>query len=169
MAAQGEKMEETRAETRTTGGKESEPARERAEERPKEERRARGERREHRLRDLARRILADRDRGEREHPDPDGVDEGGRDLQDTAREAVLSLLETGDRAKTEFMRLLAREVRSYLTELRVGEGLQHMLTNYSLELHASVNLKPLVEGEETPPTTVKIKPVAKKKDERPDK
>ncbi len=102
-------------------------------------RRPKHERKERRLRDIAKRILSDRER-----------DKGERDFQDMARDAVNTILETGDRAKTEFVRLFAREMRHYLTELRVGEGVHHLLTNYSLEFHTSINLRPLNEQPENP-------------------
>ena len=113
---------------------------------------------EHRLRDFARRILPERnEKGERE--------KGDREIQ--FREAVVALLETGDRAKTEMIRLLAREFRSYLTELKVGDGLHYLLTNYSLEVHASLNLKPLVEKPEKAEKQEKKEKV--EKTERPKK
>lgn len=105
--------------------------------RPSEgERRPRGDR----LRDIARRLLAERE-GEREP----------HVSLDSAREALASLLETGDRARTEVVRLLIREFRSYLAELGLKEELHHLLTNYSLEVRASVNLKPLAEHLEPEP------------------
>jgi len=59
------------------------------------------------------------------------------------RELLISALATGDKAKTEIIRLLAREVRGYLEALELHKDLHHLLTNYSLEVHASVSLKPL--------------------------
>ncbi len=68
--------------------------------------------------------------------------QSGTGLSGDARELVGALLETSDRAKTEAMRLVAREVRSYLQEL----GVRELLTGHSLEVQLSLRLKPLVEA-----------------------
>ena len=86
------------------------------------------------FRGFASKILGDQDEG----------DSAG----DTAKVFLGSLLETGDKAKSEMYRIVAREVRAYLEALELHKDIQHMLTNYSLEVSASVHLKPLVEGEE---------------------
>jgi hypothetical protein len=62
-----------------------------------------------------------------------------------ARSVLGSLLETGDKAKGEAYRLIAREVRAYLEALELHKDLHHLITNYSLEVQASVHLKPLDE------------------------
>lgn len=94
---------------------------------------------EPRLRELARRIFRDpdgeRDSGEREPRE--------RTVRVDPRELLGAILETGDKAKTEAVRMVAREVRSYLDALELGKDLHHLLTNYSLEIHASFSLKPL--------------------------
>lgn len=64
----------------------------------------------------------------------------------SARDVVDSLLEGGDKAKTEVVRVVAREVRAYLEEL----GLREVLTDYSLEVHASINLRKLADAEKAP-------------------
>lgn len=64
----------------------------------------------------------------------------------SAREVVDAVLEGGDKAKTEVVRVIAREVRTYLEEL----GLREVLTDYSLEVHASINLRKLAESEKRP-------------------
>ena len=43
------------------------------------------------------------------------------------------------------VRLIAREVRGYLNALEIGKDIHNILTNYSLEVSASVHLKPLAE------------------------
>lgn len=94
--------------------------------------------REVRLRDLARKLLPERG-------------EGDRDLSlsmDTAREALGAIIETGDRAKTEIVRLVAREVRSYLEALELKEYIGDLLENYSIEVNATFRLKP---NEDRPP------------------
>lgn len=89
--------------------------------------------REPRLRDLARRLFTEGEPGEPEE----------RPSRRDARELLIAALETGDKAKTEVVRLVAREVRSYLDALEIGEDIHDLLTNYSLEVHASFSLKPL--------------------------
>lgn len=63
-----------------------------------------------------------------------------------ARELFATVLETGDKAKTEIVRMVAREVRSYLEALDLHKDIHHLLTNYSLEVKASVHLKPLADA-----------------------
>lgn len=48
-------------------------------------------------------------------------------------------------AKEEFLTLTAKEIRSYLEKLKVGEELRALLTEHSLEVKASIRLKPLLE------------------------
>ena len=115
----------------------AEPARKVAGRRADNERRR--ERHESRLRDLARRFV-ERERGPRE-PDDEGERDGYVPLE-VAREAVSALLETGDRAKTEMVRMVAREVRNYLGELKLGEELRHLLRDHKLEVHATFALRP---------------------------
>ena len=55
-----------------------------------------------------------------------------------------SVLESGDKAKTEIVRMLAKEVRGYLEALELHKDLKHILTNYSLEVKASFHLKELI-------------------------
>jgi len=62
-----------------------------------------------------------------------------------SREIISALMDTGDKAKTEVIRLVAKEVRSYIEALELHKDLHHLLTNYSLELNASFSLKPLKE------------------------
>jgi hypothetical protein len=56
------------------------------------------------------------------------------------------VLESGDKAKSELVRLVAREVRNYLEELGLHEDVRHLLTNYSLDVNASFSLKPLAKA-----------------------
>ena len=80
------------------------------------------------------------------------------------RELVGAVLDTGDKARTEIVRLLAREVRSYLEALELHKELQHILTNYSLDIHTSLSLRPLADvpdaGEEAegPSISVRLRP-----------
>lgn len=95
-----------------------------------------------RLRGFARRILGEGD----ELRDEPGVDERERDRRE-ARAVLSSLLETGDKARMEVVRLVAREVRGYLEALELHKDLHHLITNYSLEVNASFHLKPLPEAD----------------------
>ncbi len=123
----------------------------------------RRERHEGRLRDFARRILAERPPRERDS-EHDTEREGYVPLE-VAKDAMASILETGDRAKTEMVRMVAREVRHYLDELQLVEGMEHMLRNYSLEIHASLSLEPKPDSEAEHETKVEVeaKPKAKRK------
>lgn len=67
------------------------------------------------------------------------------DLADDTREILGAMLETSDKAKTEVVKLVAREVRTYLEELKVMDDLREMMTSHSLELNVSMSLKPLAE------------------------
>ena len=73
-----------------------------------------------------------------------------RKATDPEDEGLLaSVLETGDKAKTEIVRLLAKEFRAYIEALDIGKDIKHILTNYSLEFKASVHLKELIPKEES--------------------
>ena len=56
-----------------------------------------------------------------------------------------TVLETGDKAKSEMVRMFGREVRNYLNALEIGKDVHNLITNYSLEISASVHLKPLAD------------------------
>lgn len=98
------------------------------------------------LRGIARRLLRD---GE-----PASDEEGGERREDSSmtRDLLIAALATGDKARMEIVRLVAREVRGYLEALELHKDLHHLITNYSLEVHASVSLKPLGEDEPGAPT-----------------
>jgi hypothetical protein len=83
--------------------------------------------REPRLRDIAKRLLSDDE-------DRLGV---------TPREVLGAVIDGGDKAKSEVVRMAAREVRTYLEGLGLHEDVRHLMTNYSLDVHASFSLKPL--------------------------
>lgn len=92
-------------------------------------------RREGRIRDFARRIF-------REESDSD---DGQRPPN---REILGAILETGDKAKSEIVRMIGREVRTYLEALDLHNDIHNLLTNYSLEVKASIHLKPLADAME---------------------
>lgn len=95
------------------------------------------------LRGLARRILGDDEPLDLDD-DPD-LDPEERQRRSEARALLSAVLETGDKAKTETVRMIAREVRGYLEALELHKDLHHLLTNYSLEVKASIHLAPLDE------------------------
>ena len=96
--------------------------------------------RRERLRGFARKIFRELDEEIRDEGDGGGSEERERRA---AVDLLASVLETGDKAKTEAVRMVAREFRSYLEALELHKDLHHLLTNYSLEVKASVHLKPL--------------------------
>jgi hypothetical protein len=99
-----------------------------------------------RIRDIARRLFPG---------DPDAP------LRSDVRDAVTAVLNTGDKARTEMVRMVAREVRRYLEELKLGEDVRELLTNYSLDVHASISLQPLAERKK--PRAAAKKSAAKKR------
>ena len=90
--------------------------------------------REPRLREFARRILSD-----------------DEERSINAREVLGAVLDSGDKAKSELVRLVAREVRTYLEGLGLHEDVKHLLTHYSLDVRASFSLRPLVDETEERP------------------
>lgn len=64
-----------------------------------------------------------------------------KELAEDTRDLVAALLSTSDRAKTEAVKMVAREVRAYLDELKLKEDIVELLSGYSLEM--SIHLKPL--------------------------
>lgn len=73
-----------------------------------------------------------------------------RKLSGDAMDVLSSVLETSDRAKTEAVKLMAREVRGYLDALQLKEDLHWLLTNHSLEVKMSLSLKPLADATAPP-------------------
>lgn len=94
---------------------------------PKDERRRRG----HDFRGAARKVLGD----------------PGAPLRRT-NELFDALLDGSDKVKTEAVRQVGKEVRTYLEGLGLDDAVLHLLTNYSLEVNASLRLKPLADAME---------------------
>lgn len=83
-----------------------------------------------------------------------------RDLAEDTREMLGGMLEMSDRAKNEAVRLVAREARNYLEELRVKEEILDLVTSHSLELKMSLHLKPLADAmRDEPSTAAELKPL----------
>ena len=64
-----------------------------------------------------------------------------KEIASDTRELLGSVLATSDKAKTEAIRMAAKEVRSYLEAMELKEDVKALLTSYSLEI--SISLKPL--------------------------
>jgi len=62
---------------------------------------------------------------------------------DEAKELLGTVLDGSDRARTELVRMVGREVRTYMEGLGIQDGLKFVAENYSLEVNASLRLKPL--------------------------
>ena len=141
-----------------------------------------GKAREPRLRDFARRILrevderperaeraAEHERHERHERDAaeagreasgegdasEDADRSGRRAE--VREILSSLLATGNKTRAELIRLVAKEVRFYLEAAELDVMLHDLVTNYSLEVNASIHLKPLDEEPAPSKTRVGLK------------
>ncbi len=69
-----------------------------------------------------------------------------RELAEDTKDLLYTVVTTSDKAKTEAVKMVAREVRSYLSELKLKEDLMHLATSYSLEI--SLSLKPLLPKED---------------------
>ncbi len=69
-----------------------------------------------------------------------------RELGGDAMDLMGAFLETSDRAKTEMVKMVAREVRNYLDELKLKEDMRSLLTGHSLEVKMSLSLKPLADA-----------------------
>lgn len=88
------------------------------------------EKRQSRLRAIGRRLMS-----------------SGEDVKELAG----AFLETSDRAKTEMVKMVAREVRTYLDELKLKEELLELARSHSLEVKLSLHLKPLPPDDEKKP------------------
>jgi len=67
--------------------------------------------------------------------------EAGEDVK--PREILSGAVRMTAKGREEVVGLVAKEVRMYLEKLRVGEELRALMTDHSLEIQASVRLKPL--------------------------
>ena len=59
------------------------------------------------------------------------------------KEMLSSILQLSDKARTETVRLLAKEFRGYLDALEIKDDVHDLLTSYSVEVQASFRLKPV--------------------------
>ncbi len=67
-----------------------------------------------------------------------------REITSDTKEIIGSVIGASDRAKTEAVRMAAREVRHYLDELKLKDDILNLMTSYSLEV--SFSLKPLADA-----------------------
>lgn len=67
-----------------------------------------------------------------------------KDLAEDTAALLGGLLDTGDRYKTEAVKLVAREVRTYLEELKLKEAILDLAQSHSVEV--SIRLKPLADA-----------------------
>ena len=91
----------------------------------------------------------ERDEKRRRGPDLRGaarkvLQDPGASLRRT-NELLEAIMDGSDKVKTETVRQIGREVRTYLEGLGLDDAVLHLLTNYSLEVNASLRLKPLSE------------------------
>lgn len=79
----------------------------------------------------------------------EGPEQRRKGPRSEARDFLWGLLETGNKTRAELIRLLAREFRFYLEAAELDQWLRDLATHYSLEVHASVHLKPLGDAAST--------------------
>ncbi len=68
-------------------------------------------------------------------------DEGNAPID--PKEMLSSILQLSDKARTETVRLVAKEFRGYLDALEIKDDLHDFMTSYSVEVKASFRLKPV--------------------------
>jgi hypothetical protein len=73
-----------------------------------------------------------------------------KELAEDTKELVSAVLSSSDKAKNEVIRVIAREVRSYLKELKLHEALSEIVKDHSLEI--SVRFKPLPRSDAEDPS-----------------
>lgn len=59
------------------------------------------------------------------------------------KELLSSVMQLSDKARTETVRLVAKEFRGYLEALELKDDVHDFLTAYSVEVNASFRLKPV--------------------------
>lgn len=68
------------------------------------------------------------------------------DRGEDARSVLGSVLDTSASARSEMVKLVAREVRNYLEALKLTEDLRDFATKHTLEVQASFRLKPIADA-----------------------
>jgi len=67
-----------------------------------------------------------------------------KELAEDTKDLLWTVVATSDKAKNEAVRVAAREVRNYLSELKLKDDLLDLATSHSLEI--SLHLKPLAHA-----------------------
>ena len=67
--------------------------------------------------------------------------EKGEDLK--SKEVLSGAVNLTAKGKEELVGLVGGEVRGYLSKLKIGDELRNLLTHHSLEVTASIRLKPV--------------------------
>jgi len=67
--------------------------------------------------------------------------EKGEDLK--SKEVLSGAVNLTAKGKEELVGLVGSEVRGYLSKLKIGDELRNLLTHHSLEVTASIRLKPV--------------------------
>ena len=99
--------------------------------------------RERPLGDLASKLL--RVGAEAVNQTTERLKEAGEDFR--PRDIVSGAAAISAKGREELAGLIAKEVRLYMDKFRIGEELRALMTDHSLEVHASVRLKPVPEEE----------------------
>lgn len=68
----------------------------------------------------------------------------------SAKELIGAFVSTSDKAKTEVVRAVGREVRAYLEGLGTTELLEALVNDYELEVSAKFRLRPLKPPGDSP-------------------
>ena len=89
------------------------------------------------------------------------------DRGEDARSVLGTVWDSSDRARSEMVKIFAREVRNYLDGMKLTEDLRDFATHHTLEVQASFRLKPIVEGEEPKPAKPAKAPKSEKAEEPP--
>ncbi|MCA9569776.1 MAG: hypothetical protein KC656_18155 [Myxococcales bacterium] len=77
-----------------------------------------------------------------------------KELAEDTKDLLSGMLATSDKAKSDFIRMMGREVGHWLDGLNLKNDLLDVATNYKLEVHATFHLSPIAkamaeaEGEE---------------------
>lgn len=75
-----------------------------------------------------------------------------KELADDTRDLLAGVLATSDKAKSEFVRMMGREVGHYLEGLNLKNDLLDIATNYKLEVNATFHLSPVASPPEPDPS-----------------
>lgn len=66
-----------------------------------------------------------------------------KELAEDTKDLLAAVISTSDKAKSDAVRMMGREVRHYLDGLALKDDLLDIATNYRLEVKASFHLEPI--------------------------